>query len=352
MKRIFVATYCEVNSYGSILQSIGLQKTLDKLGYEGWILKEDKEKTKKTVPGGLKSMILSVHDKIIAKQIAGRQNRTQKFMDDNIRIKSCGEYEQFKKDVPSAHAYIAGSDQIWNPKVMNPLFFLKDVPASYKKIAYAASMGVLEISKDKEEVFFDNIRKFDCISVREKEMTPILKPHIDKTINENIDPVFLYPASEWRKLEKEYPINEPYVLVYPIYWNHDLDSKLKELHKKTGKKIVVVTNHFRKIYADKHIYDVDPAQFLWLIDHADAVVTSSFHGLAMSVIFNKKVSVVINPAAPSRLNSLLELLKVKNCTIDELMDGKEILWTETNERIVKEQIKGIEYLKEALGDDE
>lgn len=84
-------------------------------------------------------------------------------------------------------------------------------------------------------------------------------------------------------------------------------QKLKELHEKTGYKIVSIQNSLRPIYANKRVMDIGPKQFLWLMDHAEAVVTSSFHGTAFSVIFNKRfyqLSIRVH---------LLELLVLSRC---------------------------------------
>ena len=102
------------------------------------------------------------------------------------------------------------------------------------------------------------------------------------------------------------------------------------------------------MYGNKKIYDADPGQFLWLIDNAEAVVTSSFHGVAFSLIFNKKLSAVVNPALPSRINDLLDLLNVEKKEITSVLDFNLENYNQINEQIEKERNRSITYLKEIL----
>ena len=85
------------------------------------------------------------------------------------------------------------------------------------------------------------------------------------------------------------------------------------------------------------------------MDHAAYVVTSSFHGVAFSVIFRKQFAAVINPNLPSRIDNILEVLSLPHVSIEELGCGAEIDYAAVPEIILKERQRGITYLKEAIG---
>ena len=114
--------------------------------------------------------------------------------------------------------------------------------------------------------------------------------------------------------------------------------------------MVSVQSSTGTVYADKRIYDCDVKEFLWLIDHAEYVVTSSFHGLAFSVIFNKQFSAVINPTAPTRLTDLLELFSIENCSPDRIDTEFCVDYGKVNRKIEAEKDRGVSYLRRVLSE--
>lgn len=353
MKKVCISTYCEWSSYGSVMQAIGLKKTLQGLNYESFIVRDA------PAPLGARDFpfCISKNPVTLLKNIINLFHRKHKrilyknsveFINKNVDIQYFNDYEVLKKHIPEADYYLAGSDQIWHPALCKPAFFL-DFVDEKKRLSYAASMGVTGVSEKNEDAFQKLVSQIDKISVREKEMLPILQKYTDKPLNVHIDPTFLVDADEWRKLEKEYIIKEPYILVYAIYWDEALNKKLKWLHKKSGYNIVgLCPGGFSKLWANQKIYDADPAQFLYLIDHAEAVISSSFHGVAFSLIFNKRLVPVINPDSPSRINTLLETLTVEKSTIAQVMDFDLSKYDKTNQLIEHEKRRSISYLKEIL----
>ncbi len=245
--------------------------------------------------------------------------------------------------------FLAGSDQIFHPALCNPVFFLDFVPAGAKRISYAASMGSLDVSADKEKEFARLLNNFDYLSFREKDAAELAKKYTNKEIQVHIDPTFLMSVKDWRAVEKEYPIKGKYILFYPIYWDKSLNAKLKDLHKKTGLPIVMISDALG-IYHQKAVRDAGVDQFLWLIDHAEYVVTSSFHGAALAINFNKNVSMVVNPKLPSRLNNLAETLDFPIIPIEQI-DSIEIDYERINNNIAREKERSMAYLKKVLCDE-
>ena len=243
--------------------------------------------------------------------------------------------------------YLSGSDQVWNPDICSPLFFLEFAKES-KRISYAASMGKTELSPEKEKLIQEKLVPFERVSVREQECAEVLQKLTDKDISVHIDPTFLIDIEEWRCLEKSYKVKGPYILLYMLYWNDDCKKQVKKLKKKTGLPVYAICSELSRVYADKRLYDVGVEEFIWLIDHAEYVVTSSFHGVALSTIFEKRFSAVINPAIPSRIEHILRLLGLPRVRIDEL-DKTDLFDYETvNVKIKKERQRSVEYLQEAI----
>ncbi len=356
MEKVCVATYCDWNNYGSMMQSIGLKNSLKKLGYESFIVKDSpappsKYRSSLHISKSPKALICNAYKHSKRSFISKKYENTINFMNKNIDICYYNNYSALAQNPPKADHYIAGSDQIWKFRIYRPLFFLDFVPEFKKRISYSASMGVANIPEKNKEKFSEVINKFDYISVREIDNKELIEQYTDKAVDVHIDPAFLCTADEWREYEHPYDIKKPYILLYTIYWDKELNRELKKLHKKTGLDVVAICNGASTIWANQKLFDVDPGQFLWLIDNAEAVITSSFHGTSFSIIFNKKLAAVINPSAPSRINYLLSRLSVNNSSIENVTDVDLSFYEQTNENIAKARDESMEYLKRVLSDE-
>ena len=353
MKKVCIATYCEWNSYGSIMQSIGLKKALESLGCNSFIVKDNcaPAPTKRTpllIGKNPKKIIINTYNNMLRKKTDARYRKAVEFINDNVDVMYYDNYEALKKNPPKADYYIAGSDQIWHPDLCKPLFFLDFLNSDARRLSYAASMGVTNIKPEKEMLFSSLVKGISSVSVRENEMVTVIGNYTQKNINVHIDPTFLLDADEWRTFEESYPIEKPYILVYAIYWDRKLNKELKRLHKKSGCNIVALCGGFSTVWANKKIFDASPGQFIWLVDNAEAVISSSFHGVAFALNFNKKLCSVINPKAPSRICSILDKLQMENCEIKDVLNSNISIYAKTNEIIKCERALAMAYLKELL----
>lgn len=354
MKKVCIASFCEWTSIGSVLQAFALQRTLKSMGCDVFTLRPGRKPLPQwSWPGirgrNIRRWILDLHRFLIRDKISSCYRRINDFIDENVQLVHYQDAIEKNGGVHAADVYIAGSDQVWNPLRIRPEFFLDFVPEGKKRYAYAASMGVTKIPEESKSIFRELIRKFDVISVREEDNATVIGQYTDTPVQVHIDPVFMLSRQEWERYACPYQVDKPYVLVYAIYWDARLNEQLWKLHRQTGMDIIAVSGHLQKVYATKRIYDADIGQFLWLIDHAEAVVTSSFHGAAMSILFNKKLAAVINPNAPSRLRCLLDRLSVDNMSIPDLAGACKIDYSTVNQKIAEEVAESKTYLTEVLG---
>ena len=353
MKNINVVTYCTGSSYGSMFQALGLKQALLDLGYESCILQAEHEPDKvyrNQIHGGfsLKKAVIFISRQLILKKLKTRHRNTNAFLDQYLDVEYFGDYQTLCENVRDRKCFLAGSDQIWNPLQLKPEFFLRFVPEGVKKVSYAASMGVRHVPEENKKLFEEYVRDFDMISVREEDCAEDIAEFTDREVSINIDPTFLVESEKWTGYCREYPIKKDYILVYPLYWNKTYNQELKRLHRKTGLDIVVVASNYRDVFANRWVFDADPGQLLWLIKNASAVVSSSFHGVAMSVIFQKKVAALVNPGAPSRIRSLLAILGYPELSVLDLAKDKPIDTEGISTRIAEERMEGISYLKKAM----
>ncbi len=350
---IGVATHCNWTSYGSILQTFALQKILKDLNINSFVFTNMKtpspKKAKLNFKNGIKPVVKYILDRPKIKQTYEIYQKNTKFIQKNISLTEYDNYLDLLSNPPQADYYLSGSDQVINPINPDATFFFDFVDDPQKRLTYACSMGNINVPKQNEEIFKKLINNFDLISVREEDNIDILKQYNSSAIYlRHVDPTFLLNKNEWSKFEKKYePVNGKYILTYALFWDTSYNAELKKLHKQTGLKILSISKGFNRVYANKKLYDVGVEEFLWLVRNAEYVITSSFHGVAFSIIFEKQFSVVIDPKIPSRINSILELLNIQTKPIADLHQS-DINYEEVSTKIKKEKERSLTYLKQII----
>ena len=197
------------------------------------------------------------------------------------------------RHVADAHcdALVFGSDQIWSPAHTNggDAVFLGDfpVPAGTRKIAYAASAGAASATLGENPKFADALKNFDAISVREANLAESLQPKTDKEISVAVDPTLLVDRAVWEKLAvAPAPRKRPYVLVYKVAHVPEADRVARELAAQLGADVVSIWAGYGR-RAKNALKAETPEQFVGWFREASCVVTTSFHGTAFGLIFEK-----------------------------------------------------------------
>lgn len=98
----------------------------------------------------------------------------------------------------SYDAFICGSDQIWNPVAVKPVYLLEFVKTK-PKFSYAASIAVNNLKESERRTFAKALNSFSRISVREQTGKDILKDVIKHEIEVVADPTLLLPKEDWDK---------------------------------------------------------------------------------------------------------------------------------------------------------
>ena len=355
-KKVAVSTYCVWTSYGSILQSYALKRALASLGADSYVFIDEPAADPYQLTGlngrnGLKTLITSGYLRFNRNKILSRYKKTNEFLKNNLDIAEYSDYQDLLRNIPSADFYLSGSDQVFNPLKNSPALFLDFVKDKTRCYTYACSMGETRVPSENEEVFSRFINHFRIISCREEDNIPILqKYNPNAKYFDHIDPTFLLTPQEWERIMTPYEgAPKKYILVFPIYWDLELNKKLRILHETTGIDIVTICSSFSRVYANKRLFDVSVTEFLWLINHAEGVVTSSFHGTALSLILKKKLAAVVNPNLPSRISCLLDKLNAKTLDIENLISS-DLNYDIVNHNIQKEKAKSMAYLEEIFGE--
>ena len=323
-----------VYNYGATLQAYALQSYLESLGHKVGIIDyrlptHIRYELFKPYPNGryykitkklpmLNYLITPIKNRSMFKTWGRKKSFDifdKKYL--NIDTPTYHSYNDIKNNPPKADIFIAGSDQIWNPQMLNGTdlgYYLDFGDEKIRRFSYAASLGVNEIS-DKQEAFMKKmLDKFEAISVREESGLNILMKAGIKA-QRDVDPVFLLNHSEWvHNLDLSLTKNN-YILVYDF--THD-DIKIKEfvqdLSHKMRLKILAINDYENTPYADVQINNAGPIEFLQYLINARYIVANSFHATAFSLIFHKDFAIfpLISQSNPSRITDLLRNIGLIN----------------------------------------
>lgn len=208
------------------------------------------------------------------------------------------------------HYYIVGSDQIWNPDItlgLRGVYFGAFNNENKRKVtAYAASLGGESLLPEYEEEFAVLLQNVDEVSVREEEAVSYVEKFTRRAVRVLPDPVFLLKKEEWQKIEKT-PVKAGYILVYMTEKNDRMTNYVKRLSQEKSLSVVELRcgagESGAGIMTD---YTAGPAEFLGYIHKADYVVTNSFHGIALSIIYQKLFCVFMNSNSGARISNILQ----------------------------------------------
>jgi hypothetical protein len=139
-------------------------------------------------------------------------------------------------------------------------------------------------------------------------------------------------------------------LVYPLISNPAIQELIDKAKKELGYKTVSVrVSRKIKYKCDEYVYTAGPKEFLGLIKNAKAVITTSFHGAALSIIFNKPFYVLIKDFKSQRITDLLTLFQFNDRLYDD--DKKlnfDVDFRYANKLIASEREKSNAYVQMIL----
>lgn len=221
-------------------------------------------------------------------------------------------------DPPQADICFTGSDQVFNPNRIideRKAFYLDFLLEHTPKCSYAASFGIKQIPADKKDEIRSYLNRFSGISIREESGVKIVREIGGKEAVQVLDPVFLNDKDFWHKIETPYKKEfKHYLFYYRLMGARTSDDVAFRIAKEKNMELVVMTGNVMKRPARNVLWDVGPQEFLYLLSHAEFVVTDSFHGVAFSIIFQKQfIFSDVNAVTKERGYDLL-----KRCEIEKV----------------------------------
>ena len=286
----------------------------------------------------------------------------KKFLKQNIVFtKKYKTFESIKKEMFDTNFLITGSDQVFRPnreyKERN-VFYL-DLSTNAKKISYAASLGGVDsIDGELEKEICGYLSSFSSISIREKSgVNTLSRLGFSSTLV--LDPVFLLNREQWENILKnnKKPKRKNYILYYALIDNPIYHKYVECLAKKLKKRVLVIGNiKFKPFKKCEFLRTCGPTDFLTLVNGADYVFTSSFHGIAFSIIFKKQFySLEEDIVLKNRAEELMKILGIPYYGFSDFLSFFKTGITEyidydlVYSNLKKEISKSKSFLNEALG---
>ena len=366
MRIAIISTQFAIN-YGAVLQAIALRKAINNLGYECEILDfhpiNNVDGTKTVYKfNNIKRIIYSL---LLFVNFVFRKENQKKILRFNEFVERNGglsknkyhSYKDLKDKLPQYDVFICGSDQIWNLNLFDDLsFFLKfeDKYPKSKFIAYAPSITE-KLKTVQLKKIIKNISHFTSISVREKSGANQLSDYLGYKVKNVLDPVFLLSIEQWISLEEPLEINESYILNYGLVGSKNTVKLVNKAKKRFDIKVVNINiDPFNKFNADYNLTNLSPGNFIWLFRNADFIISSSFHGMVFSIVFQKQFLTTPASYRCSRHKNVLEILNLENRILDDNdnLDNKlsmdSIDYNQVNISLNKARNESLEYLKNSI----
>ena len=297
-------TFHAAHNYGSMLQAYALQRFLLGLGFANEIVdlrlpsqREMYEPFRVLPAKSAANFLQHLLDLRFKPALDRKYRRFEQFLSDDLqKTAEFGSGEELERAVPPFDYFIAGSDQIWNLTAgdFDWSYFLPF--AQGNALAYAPSLGPGG-QRVRKEANWDRVRDclshFKAVSVREQGSAALLEKMTGIRAEVLVAPTMLLTRGEWDACLASRPSVRPgYILVYsPAVYTREMLRTVRETARRTGKR-VVITNpvdgrlRFATLGFEK-AYDCGPWEFLQLVRSADLVMTTSFHAVVFSLLFER-----------------------------------------------------------------
>jgi len=365
--KIWMITRHAVSNYGSLLQTIALQKIINSMdeNYECKVIdyiREDEhyKNLEKTLLKSKPQWNRNPFKKAIYLLIRQPESMFAGMHFENMRnkyLRLTKRYiseEELQIDDENVDIYVAGSDQVWGPVATGEYdsCYCLSFTNRGKKISYAASFGKTKLTDEQKEVFKKYLGQYQHLSVREDSAVELLKEWGIEA-KQVLDPTLLMDETMWRTFFV--PIKKKnYILVYQLHRNENMDRYIKKVARETEYSIVRISASYHQVIrGGEFVYLPALGEFLSYIKNAKCMITDSFHGTAFAINFNTSfIEILPQNHTDGRNISILKMTGLESRILKDYDDltlvDRKIDFSVANEILRRERAKSLEILRMML----
>lgn len=314
--KIGILTLHRANNYGAALQCYALQRTLQSLGYDAWVIDYRQPDTERSYRpfqwNSIRQHILS--PKLLCKDLTIRPLLAILRQISYNRFR--GKY--FRTTQPVRHAtdmpqnfdvYLIGSDQLWSIQCLDnniePVYFGEFLHFRDSRIdGYAISSNIESLETIGKEKLSQYLKNFHVLSVREKTIAEYILQETGFKTRIDIDPTLLVDSAVWEAITPRLRVRGGYVLTYFLL--PEQRKYAAAFARRFGLRIIEVGK-----------VAMSPTDFLAYVKHATYIIGGSFHIAVFSIVFQKNFFIIKkNNGFDVRSASLLSNLHLENRMIE------------------------------------
>lgn len=375
--RVAIITLPLHTNYGGILQAYALKRSIESLGHSAEVIDR---KCKMTLPPLWKRPLIYMkraaqnlrppgggpeifRERRIIKELPVVSAELQGFIQGDMSPRVVDDYSDI--GLGEYDAFVVGSDQVWRPKYFGKIedaFLGFAARWNVRRVAYAASFGVdqLEYTYQQLEECSALLGRFDAVSVRESSAVTVCDEWFGREeVAHVLDPVLLLSAEHYAALAQR-SARRPCrgrILSYILDGDRSKYFVLQRVEGWLGisSHEAYIPDRDRRLPLEQRIVP-DICQWLSCFADAEFVVTDSFHGCVLSVLFHKPFIALCNIGrGMSRIQSFLETLGLDDRIvhgIDPDDDGEYYLsgidWERVDARLEEMKGSSMDFLRNAL----
>lgn len=352
--KIGILTFHRAYNFGAFLQAYALKSFLEQNGNDVSFIDywpyghENMYNSREN--GGIKTFVRNL---LVLKNRLPRYIRFRKAQRKYLGIASKPMFRTGEQlETVEYDVIIYGSDQIWwkskiTDNKFDRVYWGQYIRNNVKKIAYAASMGIINLTENDKLEIANYLKSFSDIFVRETQLMNVLQPMTEKPIRTVLDPTLLLPASFWEAFcSRQKKVNGKYIFYYKMLGDPKADIFAREIGRIHKLPVITVLGNISTYKANRISSLTDPARFTALIRDAEYVVSTSFHGVAMSIQFKKEFYAMGMKNNTDRVLSLLTQLGLENRLTDVVPDdfSETIDYSEVYSRLLSLRQESAECL--------
>ena len=368
--KVATMTFHMAHNYGAMLQAYALETAVNRLGISCEVLDyrypyidqwhgirtiHEMQQESGFLIGTLKYLKRYIRD---YRKADLRRRKFNAFMRQDMKLSKECYFNPEDLGAAEYDAVLFGSDQIWNHELTGgfaPEYMGKYFDAEHTKlISYAASCGTDTFQEEFVGEYYPLLKRFTALGIREKGLADFISRKYQLSVQTVLDPVFLLEKEDWMQVSKgaEITIDEPYLLVYAFQVGEDIYQLARRIAKERNLKLVAIGYQERDFLEDMlQLTECGPKDFVSLIQNAAFVCTTSFHGMAFSVIFEKDFYCIGHPKYSKRNSDFLSLVGMTDRMVSQASEVtcvENCDYGKAEEALRSEKRKSMEFLRKSI----